>query len=147
MMPISLGFWEWGCPKRKDAHITVTADNAAHRVNLSTGKRNWYPFIQWIALSSFERLGPDLQVLFYFAFLTRFGCSEINLLFISYPDLLLTKPKKTRDLGARLNLLLKKKKGSNKCSNNQWVTLLWYLTLKRPRNPETLQKKVQSKQK
>ena len=24
-MPISLGFWEWGCPKRGDAHITVTA--------------------------------------------------------------------------------------------------------------------------
>ena len=24
-MPISLGFWEWGCPKREDAHITVTA--------------------------------------------------------------------------------------------------------------------------
>ena len=23
-MPISLGFWEWGCPKRGDAHITVT---------------------------------------------------------------------------------------------------------------------------
>ena len=21
-MPISLGFWEWGCPKRRDAHIT-----------------------------------------------------------------------------------------------------------------------------
>ena len=58
-MPISLGFWEWECPKRKDAHITVIADNAAHRVNLSTGKRNRYPFIQWIALSSFEQLGPD----------------------------------------------------------------------------------------
>ena len=51
--------WEWECPKRKDAHITVIADNAAHRVNLSTGKRNRYPFIQWIALSSFEQLGPD----------------------------------------------------------------------------------------
>jgi len=24
-MPISLRFWEWGCPKRRDAHITVTA--------------------------------------------------------------------------------------------------------------------------
>ena len=24
-MSISLGFWEWGCPKCKDAHITVTA--------------------------------------------------------------------------------------------------------------------------
>ena len=24
-MPISLGFWEWGCPKRGDAHTTVTA--------------------------------------------------------------------------------------------------------------------------
>ena len=24
-MPISPGFWEWGCPKRGDAHITVTA--------------------------------------------------------------------------------------------------------------------------
>ena len=23
-MPISLGFWEWGCPKRGDARITVT---------------------------------------------------------------------------------------------------------------------------
>ena len=23
-MPVSLRFWEWGCPKRKDAHITVT---------------------------------------------------------------------------------------------------------------------------
>ena len=23
-MPISLGFWEWGCPKRGDAHVTVT---------------------------------------------------------------------------------------------------------------------------
>ena len=23
-MPISLGFWEGGCPKRGDAHITVT---------------------------------------------------------------------------------------------------------------------------
>ena len=23
-MPISLGFWEWGCPKCGDAHITVT---------------------------------------------------------------------------------------------------------------------------
>ena len=23
-MPISLEFWEWGCPKRWDAHITVT---------------------------------------------------------------------------------------------------------------------------
>ena len=23
-MPISLGFWEWGSPKRGDAHITVT---------------------------------------------------------------------------------------------------------------------------
>ena len=23
-MPISLGSWEWGCPKRGDAHITVT---------------------------------------------------------------------------------------------------------------------------
>ena len=23
-MPISLGFWEWGCPKRGGAHITVT---------------------------------------------------------------------------------------------------------------------------
>ena len=25
-MPISLGFEEWGCPKRGDAHITVTLD-------------------------------------------------------------------------------------------------------------------------
>ena len=24
-MPISLGFWQWGCRKREDAHITVTA--------------------------------------------------------------------------------------------------------------------------
>ena len=24
-MPISSGFWEWGCLKRRDAHITVTA--------------------------------------------------------------------------------------------------------------------------
>ena len=24
-MPISLGFWEWGCPKRRDAHITGTS--------------------------------------------------------------------------------------------------------------------------
>jgi len=32
--------WEWGCPNRKDAHITVTTDNESHRVNLSTGKRN-----------------------------------------------------------------------------------------------------------
>ena len=24
-MPGSLVFWEWGCPKRVDAHITVTA--------------------------------------------------------------------------------------------------------------------------
>ena len=24
-MPISLGFWEWGCPKRGDAHTTVAA--------------------------------------------------------------------------------------------------------------------------
>ena len=24
-MPISLGFWEWGCPKRGDAHIPITA--------------------------------------------------------------------------------------------------------------------------
>ena len=23
-MPTSLGFWEWGCPKRGDAHITGT---------------------------------------------------------------------------------------------------------------------------
>ena len=23
-MPISLDFWEWGRPKRRDAHITVT---------------------------------------------------------------------------------------------------------------------------
>ena len=23
-MPTSLRFWEWGCPKRGDAHITVT---------------------------------------------------------------------------------------------------------------------------
>ena len=25
-MPIPLGFWEWGCPKRGDAHITVTTN-------------------------------------------------------------------------------------------------------------------------
>ena len=25
-MPISLGFWEWGCLKRRDAHITVSPD-------------------------------------------------------------------------------------------------------------------------
>ena len=24
-MSISLGFWEWGRPKRRDAHITVTS--------------------------------------------------------------------------------------------------------------------------
>ena len=24
-MPISLGFWEWGCSKRGDAHIPITA--------------------------------------------------------------------------------------------------------------------------
>ena len=24
-MPISLGFWEWGCPKRGNAHNTVTS--------------------------------------------------------------------------------------------------------------------------
>ena len=23
-IPILLGFWEWGCPKRGDTHITVT---------------------------------------------------------------------------------------------------------------------------
>ena len=26
-MPISLGFWGWGCPKRGDVRITVTAGN------------------------------------------------------------------------------------------------------------------------
>ena len=30
-MPISLGFWEWGCPKRVDAHITVTAPQGPSR--------------------------------------------------------------------------------------------------------------------
>ena len=25
-MPILLGFWEWRCQKREDAHITVTPD-------------------------------------------------------------------------------------------------------------------------
>ena len=29
-MAISLGFWEWGCPKRGDAHITVTAQCPSH---------------------------------------------------------------------------------------------------------------------
>ena len=27
-MPKTLGIWEWGCPKRGDAHITVTAGKA-----------------------------------------------------------------------------------------------------------------------
>ena len=31
-MPISLGFWEWGCPKRGVAHITVTPARLAERV-------------------------------------------------------------------------------------------------------------------
>ena len=26
-MPVSLGFWEWRCPKLGDAHITVTPDS------------------------------------------------------------------------------------------------------------------------
>ena len=29
-MPITLLFWEWGCPKRGDAHITVTAQCPPH---------------------------------------------------------------------------------------------------------------------
>ena len=50
-MPISLGFWEWGCPKRGDAHITVTlvcqvggslfrlSDNRARKKNSRTKKK------------------------------------------------------------------------------------------------------------
>ena len=33
-MPIYLGFWEWGCPKRKDGHITVTAVEVIETQNI-----------------------------------------------------------------------------------------------------------------
>ena len=39
-MPISLGFWEWGCPKLRDAFITVTAVRtqiSCQRVDKSSG--------------------------------------------------------------------------------------------------------------
>ena len=31
-MPIQLGFWEWGCPKRGDANITVTSPSQVKTV-------------------------------------------------------------------------------------------------------------------
>ena len=43
-MPISLGFWEWGFPKRGDAHITVTPLALAEKLaTLSPGRFSTAP--------------------------------------------------------------------------------------------------------
>ena len=38
-MPKTLGIWEWGCPKRGDAHITVTPVTAGRR---EPWDRGWF---------------------------------------------------------------------------------------------------------
>ena len=68
-MPISPGFWEWGCPKRGDAHVTVTPKPSTK--DLGT------------------RLGPFWKRYYK----VKHNRQETGSKLISYPDLLLTKPK------------------------------------------------------
>ena len=49
---ITIGFWEWGCQKRGDAHITVTAGYPVHKQKHSRTRRiQLYCRLFWLNVS------------------------------------------------------------------------------------------------
>ena len=63
-MPISLGFWEWGCPKRGNAHNIVTATWSACklvRVPGCTATINHYFTIICLIVNLPQALGRTVQ--------------------------------------------------------------------------------------